>query len=594
MGFFGSSELILFSFTLFQIVKGINTHYVTLDVTKEASIVEIRSQYLKLVKQYHPDVNRSPEAQKRFVKIQTAWEVLKEPKSKKKYDQSLLYPRNNQHHYPQSSSKNRNGNGNGNGHTDQHQQFTFTANTDQNEDTFFQFNLNRDSFYKPNTNNFRSTQLLFESDRNTIGLTFYNFQQHFFNSIKSTVTICIAYDSSYQSKVLSQVWGSLTEKYTKYGVKFFAFNKDKQPDLTNYFQIHNNNNNVPQIFSLIETNENNNKYNKILFKDLDMSNTKVHFFHKFDDYIRSLFEKNNKITLIQNNKKFNNAKKNPSLSFRPSVLLVINNNNNNNHNNYNDNNNNKQKKIPLFYYYFSLKYYRMADFYLIKDSSILKGQLPKNNENFFLTIFNDKFNNFNNRSRNNNNNDIYWHSIKNAENNLYLIESTILHNKQMTVTRISGEETFSSICKIKDKYCVLWFTETNSKNYRENLVEYQDFAKSTSLLLQKSVNFAVIDSISQKDFCAQFVKKFDDKIIILNMMSNHLMRYIVLDNIDQLHSIKNEIKFPVSSKYRRIQLKEEIFYREKYNFNWYIYLVAPVFLLLISYLNWIKKIFNLI
>ncbi|KAJ6250706.1 DNAj [Anaeramoeba flamelloides] len=592
MRFFGSSELILFSITLFQIVKGINTHYDTLDVTKAANIGEIRSQYLKLVKQYHPDVNKSPEAQGKFVKIQTAWEVLKEPIAKNKYDRSLLAQRNNKQHSPRGASRNRNENGYENSY--QHQAFTFTTNSNENKDSFFQFNVNLDSFFKPNPNNFQSTQLLFESDRNTIGLSYFNFQQHFLNSVKSTVTICIAYSYSLESRALSRIWERLTEKYAKYGVKFFAFNIEQKPDLMNYFQITGNG--VPQIFSLIETNENNNKYNKILFKDLDMSDTKAHFFQKFDDYIRSLFEKNNKITLINNNKEFNIVKNNPTLKFRPSVLLVINNNNNNN--NDNNNNDNRQKKIPLFYYYFSLKYYRNLDFYLIKDSSILKSQLPNNNENFFLTIFNDKFNNFNtninNKANNNNHGNTLWYTINNAENNIHLIESTILQNKQMTVTRISGEETFSSICKTKDKYCVLWFTEMDSKNFKNDLIKYKDFARNTSTVLEKPVNFGFLHTPTQKEFCSQFMKNFKNKIIILNVMGNGLMRYIILDSLSQLRSIKNGNKFPISSQYRRIQLKEEIFYTEKSNFNWFLYLIIPSFLFLISYLNWVKKFFSII
>ncbi|KAJ3440131.1 DNAj [Anaeramoeba flamelloides] len=573
MRFFVSSELILISLTLFQIVKGINTHYDTLGVSKEASIGQIRSQYLKLVKQYHPDMNKSPEAQKKFIDIQTAWEVLKDPQSKKKYDQSLLYPRNDQQTYSRGSSEN------GHGNTYRHQKFTFTTNTNQFHNSFFQFNANFDSFFKPNPNNFRSSQLLFEPDRNTISLTLYNFQQHFLNSVKSTVTICIAYNLSLESKALSQIWPILTKKYSKYGVKFFAFNIEHQPSLSNYFGI--NNFLAPQIFSIIEANENKNKYNKIVFNDLDYSSTKAIFLNNFDDYVRSLFEKNNKISLIKNFKEFNNAKNNPTLKFRPSILLILNNNNGNN-----NNNNKRQIQTPLFYYHFSLKHYRTLDFYLIKDSSICKNQLPNFKNKFILTIFNDKFD-YNMKRK------INWYTADDKLNNPYLIESYIFKHKQMVVTRISGEEVFNSICKIKDKYCVLWFTETNSKKFGTNLIKYQDFAKNTSTLLQRPVNFGFLDSINQKEFCSQFFKNFNNKIIVLNLLGNGLMRYIALDELNQLRSVDRGVKFPISSTYKRIQLKEEIFYNIKSNFNWYLYFIVPVFLLLISYLNCFKNFFNL-
>ncbi|KAJ6227258.1 DNAj [Anaeramoeba flamelloides] len=559
-------------------IKGINTHYDTLGVSKEASIGQIRSQYLKLVKQYHPDVNKSPEAQKKFVRIQTAWEVLKDPQSKKKYDQSLLYPRDNQQTYTRGPSRNAYTN------TYRHQKFTFTTSTNQFHNSFFQFNANFDTFFKPNPNNFRSSQLFFEQDRNTISLTLYNFQQHFLNSVKSTVTICIAYNLSLEAKALSHIWPIITKKYSKYGVKFFAFNIEHQPSLSNYFGI--NNFHAPQIFSVIETNENKNKYNKIVFNDLDYSHTKEIFYNKFDDYLRSLFEKHNKITLIKNIKEFNNAKNNPKLEFRPSILLILNNNYNKNDNSNSFKNKKQQIQTPLFYYYFSLKHYRTLDFYLIKDSSICKKQLPKSKDKFILTIFNDKFD-YNMKRK------INWYTADYQLNNPHLIESYIFKHKQMAVTRISGEEVFNSICKIKGRYCVLWFTEMNSKKFGDNIIKYQVFAKNTSTLLQKPINFGVLDSINQKEFCSQFLKNFNNKIIVLNLLGNGLMRYIVLDELNQLHSINRGVKYPITSRYKRIQLKEEIFYNEKSNFNWYLYLIIPVFLLLVSYLNCFKKFFSL-
>ena len=41
-----------------------------------ASEEEIRKRYRKLVKKYHPDVNKDADAEKTFVEIQEAYEIL--------------------------------------------------------------------------------------------------------------------------------------------------------------------------------------------------------------------------------------------------------------------------------------------------------------------------------------------------------------------------------------------------------------------------------------------------------------------------------------------------------------------------------------
>lgn len=49
--------------------------YRVLNVPKNAKLAEIRKSYKKLVKKWHPDKNRSPDAQDNFIKIQQAYEV---------------------------------------------------------------------------------------------------------------------------------------------------------------------------------------------------------------------------------------------------------------------------------------------------------------------------------------------------------------------------------------------------------------------------------------------------------------------------------------------------------------------------------------
>lgn len=62
-------------------------YYEVLGVSKSASADEIRKAYRKLARQYHPDVNKSPDAQKRFTEVQEAYDVLSDATKKKTYDQ---------------------------------------------------------------------------------------------------------------------------------------------------------------------------------------------------------------------------------------------------------------------------------------------------------------------------------------------------------------------------------------------------------------------------------------------------------------------------------------------------------------------------
>ncbi|RME71718.1 MAG: VWA domain-containing protein [Chloroflexi bacterium] len=61
-------------------------YYDILRVDINASEDEIRKAYRKLVREYHPDVNHSPEAARLFQEIQEAYEVLSDPKQRRRYD----------------------------------------------------------------------------------------------------------------------------------------------------------------------------------------------------------------------------------------------------------------------------------------------------------------------------------------------------------------------------------------------------------------------------------------------------------------------------------------------------------------------------
>src|SRR3989475_10982489 len=61
-------------------------YYKTLGVSKNASAEEIKKAYRKLARQHHPDVNKKPEAERRFKEINEANEVLSDPSKRKRYD----------------------------------------------------------------------------------------------------------------------------------------------------------------------------------------------------------------------------------------------------------------------------------------------------------------------------------------------------------------------------------------------------------------------------------------------------------------------------------------------------------------------------
>ncbi|HVS62531.1 MAG TPA: DnaJ C-terminal domain-containing protein [Thermoanaerobaculia bacterium] len=62
-------------------------YYKVLGVEKEASASDIQKAYRRLARRYHPDVNKEAGAETRFKEIGEAYEVLKDPEKRKKYDQ---------------------------------------------------------------------------------------------------------------------------------------------------------------------------------------------------------------------------------------------------------------------------------------------------------------------------------------------------------------------------------------------------------------------------------------------------------------------------------------------------------------------------
>lgn len=62
-------------------------YYKILGVARDASQAEIKKAFREIARKNHPDVNKAPEADKKFKAANEAYEVLKDPDKRKKYDE---------------------------------------------------------------------------------------------------------------------------------------------------------------------------------------------------------------------------------------------------------------------------------------------------------------------------------------------------------------------------------------------------------------------------------------------------------------------------------------------------------------------------
>ena len=61
-------------------------YYKILEISKSASLDDIRKAYKSLAKKYHPDVNKEPGAEEKFKEIAEAYSVLSDPDKRRRYD----------------------------------------------------------------------------------------------------------------------------------------------------------------------------------------------------------------------------------------------------------------------------------------------------------------------------------------------------------------------------------------------------------------------------------------------------------------------------------------------------------------------------
>ena len=61
-------------------------YYEILGIERSATVEQIRKAHRKLAKKYHPDINKEAGAEQKFKDVNEAYEVLKDPDKRQKYD----------------------------------------------------------------------------------------------------------------------------------------------------------------------------------------------------------------------------------------------------------------------------------------------------------------------------------------------------------------------------------------------------------------------------------------------------------------------------------------------------------------------------
>ncbi len=82
-----------------------HNYYNILGITKSASQAQIKKAYRKLALKWHPDKNKSPGAEARFIKITEAYKILSDPEARKSYDRGSRYKSTSKASHQSTTSK---------------------------------------------------------------------------------------------------------------------------------------------------------------------------------------------------------------------------------------------------------------------------------------------------------------------------------------------------------------------------------------------------------------------------------------------------------------------------------------------------------
>ncbi|MGL4357366.1 MAG: DnaJ domain-containing protein [Cetobacterium sp.] len=74
-------------------------YYKILKIEYNATQEEIKKAYKKLAKEFHPDLNKSADAEDRFKEISKAYEILSDNEKKEKYDYEFFNKKNQKNEY---------------------------------------------------------------------------------------------------------------------------------------------------------------------------------------------------------------------------------------------------------------------------------------------------------------------------------------------------------------------------------------------------------------------------------------------------------------------------------------------------------------
>lgn len=74
-------------------------HYELLGVSRDASLADIKSAFRKHAKQWHPDLNKHPDAAARFRTYNEAYECLSRPETRAAYDATLRHTEQRSQNY---------------------------------------------------------------------------------------------------------------------------------------------------------------------------------------------------------------------------------------------------------------------------------------------------------------------------------------------------------------------------------------------------------------------------------------------------------------------------------------------------------------